>query len=48
MLDIGFTRLIGRELFPDGSAVMLVTTQAEADALIAEGLPSWQVETHEQ
>lgn len=44
VLDIGFTRTVGRELFPDGMAMLLVATDAEAEALIDDGLPSWQVE----
>lgn len=46
VLDIGFTRTVGRELFPDGMAMLLVASSEEADALISEGLPSWQCAIH--
>lgn len=44
VLDIGAARVLGRQT-PDGCEVVLIAeTRERAEELIAEGLPSWQVE----
>lgn len=43
-LDIGATRILGRQLEGQGEALLLVGSESRAQYLIGEGLPSWQVE----
>lgn len=43
-LDIGCTRIFGRQLAEGGKVWMIVGSGDEAERLVREGLPPWQVE----
>ena len=43
-LDIGCTRILGNQLRGHGEAFLVVDSDQQADHLISEGLPNWQVE----
>ncbi len=43
-LDIGCTRILGNQLIGHGGAWLIVRSAEQADYLVGEGLPSWQVE----
>jgi hypothetical protein len=44
VLDVGATRVLGQRLLPGGEASLVVESNERAEALVAEGLPVWQVE----